>query len=56
MIYSRGTSFYPERVVLSNLTHMLSMADPIAIGIKTLTIGSGRSTEKKFIELIRMNH
>ena len=31
------------------------MADPIAIGVETLRIDSGRSLEKEFSELIRMN-
>ena len=55
MGYSRGTSNYPERITLSNLTHMMSMANPIAIGVETLRIDSGCSLEKEFIELIHMN-
>ena len=53
MGYSRRTSNYPER--RSNPSHMMSMADPIAIGVETLRIDSGCSLEKEFIELIRMN-
>ena len=34
---------------------MMSMADPIAIGVETLRIDSRCSLEKEFIELIRMN-
>ena len=34
---------------------MMSMADPIAIGVETLRIDSGYSFEKEFAELIRMN-
>ena len=34
---------------------MMSMADPIAIGVETLRIDSGCSLEKEFTELIRMN-
>ena len=34
---------------------MMSMADPIAIGVETLRIDSGCSLDKEFIELIRMN-
>ena len=49
------TSNYLERIILSNLTHMMSMADPIAIGVETLRIDSGCSLEKEFIELIHMN-
>ena len=55
MGYSRRTSNYPERKVLSNLTHMMSMVDLIAIGVETLRIDSGCSLEKEFTELIRMN-
>ena len=55
MGYSRRTSNYPERIILSNLTHMMSMTDPIAIGMEMLRIDSGCSLEKEFIELIRMN-
>ena len=55
MGYSRKTSNYPERIALSNPTHMMSMADPIAISMEILTIDSVCSLEKKFIELICMN-
>ena len=55
MGYSRRTSNYPQRITLSNPTHMMSMADPIAIGVETLRIDSGCSLEKKFTELIRMH-
>ena len=34
---------------------MMSMADLIAIGMKTLRIDSGSSLEKEFTELIHMN-
>ena len=34
---------------------MMSMADPIAIGVETLRIDIGCSLEKEFTELIRMN-
>ena len=56
MRYSRKTLNYPERITLYNPTHMMSMADPIAIGVETLRIDSGCSFEKEFAELIRMNH
>ena len=52
MGYSRKTSNYPEK---SNPTHMMSMADPIVIGVETLRINSECSLEKEFTELIRMN-
>ena len=55
MGYSRRTSNYLERITLSNPTHMMSMDDPIAIGVETLRIDSGCSLEKEFNELIRMN-
>ena len=46
MGYLRGTLNYPERIVLSNPTHMMSMVDLIAIAVETLRIDSGRSLEK----------
>ena len=55
MGYSRRTSNYPERIALSNPSHMQSMADPIAISVETLWIDSGCSLEKEFTELIHMN-
>ena len=55
MGYSRRTSNYPERIALSDLTHMMSMDDPVAIGVETPMIDSGCSLEKEFTELIRMN-
>ena len=55
MGYSRGTSNYPERIVLFDSTHMMSMADLVAIGVETLRIYSRCSLEKEFIELISMN-
>ena len=55
MRYSRGTSNYPKRMVLSDPTHMMSMVDHVAIGVETLMIDSGCSLEKEFIELIHMN-
>ena len=55
MGYSRRTSHYPERISLSDLTHMMNMANPVAIGVETSRIDSGCSLEKEFTELIRMN-
>ena len=55
MGYSRRTSNYPERIALSNQTHMMSMIDHIAISVETLRIDSGCSLEKEFTELIHMN-
>ena len=55
MRYSRRISNYPERITLSNLTHMMSMVDPIAISVETLKIDIRCSLEKEFTKLIRMN-
>ena len=55
MGYSKRILNYPERIALSNPTHMMSMANPIAIDVETLRIDSGCSLEKEFTELIRMN-
>ena len=55
MGYLRKTFNYPKRIVLFNLTHVMSMADPIAIGVDTLKIDSGCSLEKMLIALIHMN-
>ena len=55
MGYSRKTSNYPERITLYNPSHMMSMADPIAIGVESLRIDSRCSLEKEFTKLIRMN-
>ena len=49
------TSNYPERIALSNPTHMISLTDLITIGVETIKIDSGCSLEKEFTELIRMN-
>ena len=46
---------YLKIIVLSDLTHMMSMVDPISIDVKTLTIDSRCSLEKGFIKLIHMN-
>ena len=55
MGYSRRTSNYPERIEISDLTNMMSMVDPVAIGVEIPRIDSGLSLEKEFTELIRMN-
>ena len=54
MGYSRRTSNCSKRIRLSDLTHMISMADHIDIGVKTLRIDSECSLEKEFIKLICM--
>ena len=55
MGYSRGISNYPGRIILSDLTQMMSMTDLVAIGVETLRIDCGCSLEKEFTELICMN-
>ena len=55
MKYLRRTSNYPERISLSDLTHMMSMTNPVSIDVKTLRINNGCSLVKEFTELIRMN-
>ena len=55
MGYSGRISYYPERIALSNPTHMMSMANPIAIAVETVRIDSGCFLEKEFTELIRTN-
>ena len=54
MGYLRRTSNYPERITLSNPTHMMSMIDLVAIGVETPRIDSGCFLEKEFTELIGM--
>ena len=53
--YSRRTSNHLERITLSDLTHMMSIVDPIAISVEILRIDSGCSLEKEFNKLICMN-
>ena len=53
--YSRRTSNYLERITLSDMTHMMSMDDPVAIGVETPRMDGGYSLEKEFTELIRIN-
>ena len=55
MRYSRRTPNYPERIILSNSTHIMSMVDPAAIVVETLKIDGGSSLKKEFTKLIRMN-
>ena len=55
MGYSRGTWNYQERILLTDPTHMMSMADPVAIGVETLKIYNKCSLEKEFTEMICMN-
>ena len=53
--YSKRTSNYPERIDLSDLTHMMSIADPVAIGVETPRIDNMCFLEKELTELIRTN-
>ena len=55
MGYSRWTLNYPKRITLYDPTHLMSMANPVAISVETLRIDSGCSLEKEFTELIHMN-
>ena len=41
MGYSRGTSNYPERITLSDPTYMMSVVDPVAIGVEETEEGRG---------------
>ena len=56
MGYLRGISNYLERIILYDPTHMMSITDPITIGLETVRIDSGCSLEKEFTRLIRMNY
>ena len=55
MGYSRRTLNYSEIITLSNPTHMMSIADLVAIGVETLKIDSVCSLEKELTESILMN-
>ena len=55
MGYSIRTLNYLERIALSHATHLLSIADPIAIGVETIRIDSRCYLENDFIKLICMN-
>ena len=41
-----------EKIILCDLTHMMSMADPLAIVVKILRIDSRYSLKKEFTKLI----
>ena len=41
--------------MLSNLTHMMNMTNPIAIAMEIPRIDSGCYLEKEFTKLIRIN-
>ena len=55
MGYPRGILNYPEKIILSNPTHMISMDDLVAINVKILMIDITCSLEKEFIEFININ-
>ena len=55
MGYSRWISNYPKRITLYDPTHIMSMADPVAISVETIRIDSECSLEKEFTKLMRMN-
>ena len=55
MGYSRGTLNYSTIIALSDLTHIMSMANHVAIGVEIFRIDSGCSLGKEFTELIYRN-
>ena len=55
MGYSRRTSNYLKRITLTDLTHMMSMTDVVAITVETPRMDSRCTLEKEFTKLIRMN-
>ena len=44
------TLTYPERITVSKLTHMMSIADHVTISVETIRIDSGCSLEKEVTE------
>ena len=56
MRYLGRTSNYLEKITLYDRTHVMSIADHVAICVDTPMIHSKCSLEKEFIELIHMNH
>ena len=55
MRYFRSILNYLERIILSNLTHIMSKADLVAISVETPRIYSGCYLEKESSELICVN-
>ena len=55
MGYLGKKSNYLERITLFDPTHMMSMANLMAISVKTSRTNSGCSLEKEFTELIHIN-
>ena len=55
MRYSRRILNYPERLALSDLTHMIIMTDLIAIVVEFPRVDSRCYVEKDLYELINMH-
>ena len=55
MGYSRRTSNYLERIVLSDLNDMMRMNDLVAVNLEIVILDSGCFLEKEFTKVIRMN-
>ena len=55
MKYSIRISNDLNRIVLSDPTHMMSIANHVSIGVETPKIDSKCSLEKEFTKLIRRN-
>ena len=53
--YSRNILNYLERIILFDLTHMMSIVKSCGIGVETPMINSGCSLEKEFPQLDCMN-
>ena len=53
--YLRRTLNYHERITLFVLTHVMTMADHMAIGVEAPKIDSRCSLEREFTELIWVN-
>ena len=55
MRYLKRTLNYPERITLSDPTHMISIVEYVTISVETLMIDNGCSLKKEFTKLICMN-
>ena len=55
MRYSRRKLNYLEKIGVSDVALMMSVADHVAMNVETLKINSGCSLEKEFTKLARMN-
>ena len=55
MRYSRRKLNYLEKIRVSDVALMMSVADHVAMNVETLKINSGCSLEKEFTKLARMN-